>query len=283
MHPILFEIGPLTIRSYGVMLAIAFGVGALLASRRAERAGLDRGIIGDMVIRILVTALVGARLFYAAFHWDEFADQPWQVFSPFQNGKIGIAGLNYFGGLMSAALVSLIYLRRRGAPVWRTTDVIVPSVALGMGFTRLGCFLNGCCYGLPTEVLWGVAFPTHSAAGFAFGGLHLHPTQLYSSAYGFMIFGALLATERYKRAEGGLLVLFVLLLAFSRFTVDFFRYYEGAMRVTLGGVDISVNQVLALVFFVLAVAALVYPRAFKMPPAERKTIPGAPSLAQTKE
>ena len=254
------RIGPLEIRSYGVMLAVAFAAGAYFALWRARKFGVPREVVGNLVAWIMVSGVLGARLFYAAFHWGEFRGHPWDVVNPFQGGRIGIAGLTLYGGLLLAVVVGILYLREKKVQIWKVADVVAPSIGLGIFFTRIGCFLNGCCFGRPAEVPWAVAFPPESPAGYVFPGIRLHPTQLYSSLYGLGIFGLLLLAERFRRWDGFTFWLFAMLYAVARFCVDFVRYYEEGMQVHLGGVVLSVNQVVSVGLFLVGLGMQIYLR-----------------------
>ena len=183
MYPVLFRLGPLEIRSYGVMLAAAFAAGTYFALWRARRFGVPREVVGNLVVWVMASGVLGARLFYAAFHWGEFRGHPWDVINPFQGGRIGIAGLTLYGGLLLAVVVGILYLREKKVQIWRAADVVAPSVGLGIFFARIGCFLNGCCFGRPAELPWAMTFPSGSPAGYVFPDIRLHPTQLYSSLY----------------------------------------------------------------------------------------------------
>lgn len=255
MHPVILKLGPVAIHGYGLMLAVSFLVGIYLAARRAKKAGIDPEQIMNLSLYIIVSSVVGARLFYVIFHWEEYAGNLWALVSPIQEGRVvGIFGLVLYGGVILATLVGMAYILRRRLPLWRVADVVAPSIALGVFFTRLGCFLNGCCFGVPSDSPWAVVFPLASPAGSTFPGLPLHPTQLYSSLYGLAIFGMLLGLERFKRFDGFTFWLFIMLYALARFLVDFVRYYEPSMTV-LGG--LSVNQAISIVLFAMGGAVLV--------------------------
>ena len=253
MHAVLFKIGPFAIRGYGLMLAIAFFVGIYMALRRSKRVGISSRNIVDLSVYIMISSILGARLFYVVSHWEEFSNRPLDIFNPFQSsGEFGIAGLVFYGGLLAATSVAIWYMRRHRMPVWKVTDVFAPSIALGIFFTRIGCFLNGCCFGTPADLLWGMVFPESSPAGYVFPHTPIHPAQLYSSLYGLAIFGLLLFLERFKRFDGFTFWVFVLLYAAARFSVDFVRYYEHSMtlfRVIDG--PISVNQGISVGLFLL--------------------------------
>ena len=133
-------------------------------------------------------------------------------------------------------------------------DYLAPSLGLGEFFTRIGCFLNGCCFGKPTESTFGMIFPPDSAAGMYYPGEHVHPSQLYNSLAGLLIFGALLYLERYKRFQGYTALLYFMMYAVGRFVIDYSRHYESEL-VYLG---LSHNQVLSLCVFLAAGAIFVH-------------------------
>ncbi len=155
MHPIAFHLGPLTVHWYGIMVAGAFLAGLWTASLRARRANIPGERIADIVLWLMVGAILGARVVYVTTYWqDEFANQPLSEIFMIQHG-----GLVYYGGLIGATLAGFIYIRWKQLPLWKVADVLAPSCALGNVFGRIGCFLNGCCYGRPTDLPWGVSFP----------------------------------------------------------------------------------------------------------------------------
>ena len=249
MYPIIFEMGPIAIRGYGVMLALSFLAGIYLALYRSKQRGLKHNHMVNLCLVTIVFSILGARIMYVIPHWDEFAGHPLDIISPFQSsGSIGLTGLTMYGGFIGAIVASLLYLRRNRLPIWKATDAFAPSIALGIGLTRIGCFLNGCCFGVPTNMPWAVQFPIHSAAGAFYPDALLHPAQLYSSILGFGLFGLLMALDRRERFDGYLFAMLLIFEPITRFIVDFFRYYESSMTLAnLDGVPLSVNQGVSIV------------------------------------
>jgi phosphatidylglycerol:prolipoprotein diacylglycerol transferase len=144
-------------------------------------------------------------------------------------------------------------------PVLKISDILVPALGLGSFLTRIGCFFNGCCYGTPTNVPWGVIFPPESAAGYHFTNIPIHPAQLYSSFYGLLILVILLIIERWKRYDGFLLYVFLILYGLSRFTVDLFRYYEESMvLIYIGNQPLSVNQGISFLMMIAGLSLIIY-------------------------
>lgn len=245
MHPVL--IGPL--KTYGLTLAISFMVGIWLAVRRARRLDIKAEAIYDLSFLILVSSLVGVRLTYVITHLSEFSGQWHRVF------LINEGGLTLYGGIIGALVAGWVYCRRRGFNFLAVADNMLPSVALGIGITRIGCFMAGCCYGKPCELPWAVHFPHDAPAVRHFGPVAVHPSQLYASAGGFLIFGLLLLWERYSHRPGETMGRFLLLYGLHRFLVDFTRYYEPSQTMALGW---SNNQWLSVILMALGLGLMIW-------------------------
>ncbi len=256
MRSILFEIstplGHLQIRGYGLMLAFAFLCGIYLAVRRGKQVGIKRADIVDLSLYIIIAAVIGARFAYVLFHWNEFSESPLDIVNPFGGDSIGISGLVFYGGLILSIFASVVYTRKRNISFWKMADVMAPSIALGIFFTRIGCFLNGCCFGRECDLAWGVVFPDESLAGYIFPDAKIHPTQIYSSLYGLGIFGILTFIERFKSFDGFTFWSFVGLYSIARFSVDFLRYYDSMILFNIGNVPMNANQGLSAVLFFTA-------------------------------
>ncbi|MFH1563508.1 MAG: prolipoprotein diacylglyceryl transferase [Nitrospirota bacterium] len=212
MHPEFFKIGPITIYSYGVMLALAFSVGIYLARERAIKVGINPKIIMDLGVYILLASIVGARLLYVLTNLDEYREHPLTaVFSRY--------GFVFYGGLIFAIIVGIWYLKRHKLPVWQIVDVLVPSIPIGQVIGRIGCFLNGCCYGKPTTLPWGVMVPGRDPLDLR----PLHPTQIYSSVGDLIIFFILSYLWKRRKFEGQILLMYLMLYSILRFIIEMYR------------------------------------------------------------
>ena len=256
MYPTLFKIGPFPIRSWGVMLAIAFVVGIIMAQRRAKRYGIEPGFILDLSIIILVSSIVGARLAYVIDHLDFYLHNPSKIFGEWEGGLIFCGGLILYGGILLAIPVSIYYARKRKVNVPKLMDVLAPSLAIGLFFARIGCFLNGCCFGKPTNLPIGVTCPEGSPAGWIFN-VPIHPTQLYSAVAGLAMFFTLMRIEKVKKFDGALFWYFLGMYGSWRFFVDFLRYYEPSEYVVL---NLTFNQIISLLILIFSVWRIWYGR-----------------------
>ena len=250
MFPELFKLGPVTVYTYGVVLAAAYLLGLQLAMRRAKARGMDPNRALDLGIAIIVSALVGAKLLLVIVDYDQFSLNPADLLSVARSGGV------FYGGLISAVVVAFWYIARHGMPFWTTCDVFAPGIALGHVTGRLGCFAAGCCYGKPTTVAWAVTF-TNPLAAANVGtplGVPLHPTQLYEAGAELLILVLLLGFERRGRLFAGRTFwAYMLLYAISRFVIEFFR---GDPRGEIFG--ISTSQFISLVLAPLSLAMLVW-------------------------
>jgi phosphatidylglycerol:prolipoprotein diacylglycerol transferase len=241
MHPEVFHWGVVHIRSYGLMLAVAFLFGTWLALREARRLHLDEDRLVTVILVALVAGVLGARALYVLEHVSEFRREWGSVLALWQGG------LTLYGGLVAGVFAGLLTARRLVLPMWLVADAMTPSLALGTMFGRVGCFLNGCCYGRPTRLPWGVTFPPDSFAGLEFGNAKLHPAQLYFALAGLVLFAVLWPLRLRLRAPGVLFWTFILLFALVRIPLDFTRAYEpGAELATVGGVPIVESQLSSL-------------------------------------
>ena len=250
MHPILFKLGPITIYTYGVMLALAFLAAIYVAGREAERLGLPKGKFYDLCFYIVVAALLGSRLLFVILEPRAFFSHPLDTLALWKGG------LDFQGGLILVLIVAFFFIRRQRWP-WRTTlDALALGAPLGQCLGRIGCFMAGCCYGIPTHVPWAVVF-TNPQSLCPLKGIPLHPTQLYMSFLGLGIFGYLYWFRTRKRYSGQLTLMYLFLASLGRFVIEFYRSpldYRGP--VYFGWMPLT--QLLALVIFLVCGGLLLY-------------------------
>jgi phosphatidylglycerol---prolipoprotein diacylglyceryl transferase len=261
MYPRLFELGPITVYTYGVLLAAAYLLGLQLARVRARQRGLDANRVLDLGIYIIIAALVGAKALLLFTDFDTFKTNPRELLTLARSGGV------FYGGLILAVAVALFYIRKIGLPLWTTCDVFAPGIALGHVVGRFGCLFAGCCYGRPTKMPWGITFRDPFATANVGTPLNqpLHPTQLYEAGAELLILVFLLWSERKGRPyPGRTFWLYMLLYAVSRFVIEFYR---GDDRGTVG--MFSTSQFISLLLAPLAVVMLIYLARLSAPAPER--------------
>ncbi len=258
MHPEIFHIGALHIRSYGVMLAISFLVGVLYIKWITGRHHKPFEPFLTVAYIMTIGGIVGARLFYVLFHLEEFEGHWGATFNPFDSASFGIAGLNLYGGVLVAIAGTFLYARLKKLSVLDIFDYFAPTLGLGLGITRIGCFLNGCCFGTPTDLPWGVHFPQGSLPWLVYQNQALHPAQLYSSLYGVLLFVLLHFVLQRRKFIGQAVALLFMIEAVFRFAIEYVRYYEAEMHFTVGGLHPTYNQVISLGLFLLGIVIYFY-------------------------
>jgi len=271
MHPVILKlVGPISIRSYGLMLALAFLTAIVLAQRDAKRKGIDPNIVSDVAVWLLISGVLGARLMFVILNPSLFPlSQPLNILKTWQGGLV------FYGGIIAAVPVGILVLRRRRVDVWQFADVVAPYIALAHAIGRIGCFLNGCCFGKPTHVPWAVSFPRFVDAqgnlletGSAYAhqlysdpplippdatrSLPVHPTQLYCALGLVIICSLLLALWKRRTFKGQIFWSYLLMYSALRFGIEFFR---GDNPGLLFGLTIS--QIVGIPLFLLAFGVLV--------------------------
>lgn len=249
MHPILFEIGGFPVYTYGVLLAAAYLLGLQFALMRARTRGLDPNRVMDLGIWVIVSALVGAKALLLIVDFDTFRDRPAELWTLLRSGGV------FYGGLIAAVVVALVYLWRHRMPMWTVTDVFAPGIALGHVIGRMGCLFAGCCFGRPTDVPWAITFTDRYAAENVGTPLNvaLHPTQLYEAGAELLILGFLLRLERRGRPfPGRTFWSYMLFYGVSRFIIEFYR---GDSRGMIGA--LSTSQFVSVVIVPLSILMLV--------------------------
>jgi phosphatidylglycerol:prolipoprotein diacylglycerol transferase len=254
MHRIMFRIplpfppGHFDIASYGVLTAIGALFAVLTAVARAKRSGENMTNVLDLALWVLIAGLIGSRIFYLTsyMHWTGKSQSFFGVIKAFFQFRQG--GLVFYGGLLLAIPVGIIYLVVKRLNVWRYADIAAPSVAIGIAFARIGCYLNGCCWGKHCSVNFPfhVAFPADSlAADYGEGGIPLYPTQFISSINAAILFVVFALFYPRKKFDGQVFWLFCAAYAVTRFLIEFLR--GDSLHVVFG--TFTISQGVSLLLF----------------------------------
>lgn len=242
MFPVICKIGPFAIYSYGLSLVVAFTVSSFLARQQAKKGNFNLDFIFNLLFSVFIFGVIGARIFYIIENFPYYLNNPLEIIM-LQHG-----GLSWFGGLILGVLTGTIYIKKKRLNILKTLDLVIPFVALGQAIGRVGCLLNGCCYG--RESRFGIYFPVHNA--------FLIPTQLYSSLILILIFVILRLFQDKKHKDGQIFFTYIFLYSAGRFFIEFWRAEHEA--IFLG---FNLFQIISIILFILSFALLIIKRVSK--------------------
>lgn len=242
MFPILLKFGPFTIYSYGVMVALAFSVTSYLMWYNAPKFGFPKEKVIDFFITIIISGIIGARALHVIVFWDLYAKNPMDIL------MITNGGLAFYGGLIAGFAAGVTFLKINHIPFSIAGDLFSPYAALGQAIGRVGCFLNGCCFGVVTmDTKLGVIFP---------GDEHLrYPTQIFESVALLLVYFVLRFLLQKKLLKGGLFFIYIMLMSIDRFFIEFIRGDVGKVFLNL-----TVSQCISIFLFTAGIIGLVWSR-----------------------
>jgi phosphatidylglycerol:prolipoprotein diacylglycerol transferase len=248
MYPELFEIGPVTIYSFGLMAAIGFLMAGFLLERELARVGRDKEQAGSIIIAALIGGIVGSKIYYLIENPELLSNDFWgSVFSG--------AGLVWYGGLIGGLLAVTWWIRRKGLPFLLVADLMGPLLLMGQGFGRVGCFLAGDGdYGPPSDLPWAMAFPD----GVVPTNVPVHPTPVYDFLLLFSLFFILWSIRNKNFERGTIFGLFAVFMGCERFFTEFWRTNPMVLFDTF-----SLAQVLSVLLLFLGIGLIVYVNYYK--------------------
>ena len=247
MHPVLIQFGKVTVYTYGFSIAVGFIVGILLAKHEAKRTGIDADLIMDLSFYIILSAIIGSRLFYVLTSPESFLKDPLSII------KILTGGLVFYGGFALSFIVAVIYIKIRKMPLWQTADIFAPSIALGQFFGRLGCFSAGCCFGKVCDLPWAITF--NNPDSLAPTGIPLHPAQLYHAFGDLLIFSLLLFLKNKKKYEGQIFWMYIVMHGTTRFFIEIFR---GDFRGKIFFNMFSISQIIGTIMVITGIVIMFF-------------------------
>lgn len=242
MRPVIFQLGRINIYSYGFFVSLGIIFAALYLWKRVQREGGSPDTVIDLTLVLVLSGIIGARLTYILLY-----DTVYYLRNPLQIFMLQEGGLAFYGAFVFGFLAAILYLRKAGIPILSFLDMASPAVALGYSIARIGCFLNGCCYGKPTTLPWGVVFPLVD-------GLRRHPTQLYSLLAAILIFAFLVwKTQKGISFKGQIFSFFLILYGLSRSVIELFRENNqlagGASTASLAALVLAAVGALLYLYF----------------------------------
>lgn len=246
MLPDLFSIGPLTVHTYGVFVALGCIAGIVIAIRLGKPQGITSQQVMDMGFIMILCGVIGSRLAYILLNFSYYKNHILDIFKLWQGGLV------FSGALLAVIIAVSLYVKRHKLSIWLVGDIWAPAAALGQALGRVGCFMAGCCYGKPTDVFWGVTF-SHPQS---LAPLHtfIHPTQLYSSFSGIIIFIITMILSTKKKFQGQVFLWFLILHSTGRLLIERFR---GDDRGFILGSELTVTQLVTMLILLASVAGLI--------------------------
>ncbi|MGB2078841.1 MAG: prolipoprotein diacylglyceryl transferase [Vibrio sp.] len=258
IDPVMFSIGPLSVRWYGMMYLIGFAFAMWMANRRADKPGSTwtRDQVSDLLFAGFLGVVIGGRVGYVLFYGFEYLlDDPLYLF------KVWTGGMSFHGGLLGVITAMLWYARKNNRTFFAVADFIAPLVPFGLGAGRIGNFMNGELWGRVTDVPWAMVFPTG-------GPVPRHPSQLYEFALeGVVLLIILNVFIRKPRPCGAVSGLFLAGYGTFRFIIEYFR--EPDAQLGLFANFISMGQILSLPMIVIGILIMVW--AYKTQPTSPAT------------
>ena len=245
MYNELFSIGPLHIRTYGVMIGAGYLAALVMSLYRGKKRNLDNDAIWDIFFCAIIGGLVGTKVLYYLTILPEIIKRPALMWENFANGHV------VYGGIIGGVLLSYLYCRWKKHNFWSYFDLVMPAVALAQAIGRIGCFFAGCCYGRETDAWYGIMFHNSQQAP---NGVKLIPTQLISSGADLLLCVVLLLFAGKERANGRVAALYLMLYGVGRFLIEFLRNdYRGSVGILSTSQFISIGAVAAgIVLYALA-------------------------------
>lgn len=247
--PVPFTDAIVPIHTYGVMIAIGFIIAMSVAQRLASREKLPAVRIADLAFYLLIWGLIGARALFVITRWEYFSQNPEAIIRFWEGGLV------FFGGLISATLFAIYFIRKHQLSPWKTADVLVPGLVINHSLGRLGCLASGCCYGKPTGTDFGIVFHSELVDS-SLHGVHLHPTQIYESVSLFLLFLGLLWIFRRKQFDGQVVLTYFIVYPIIRSIIEVFRG-DLIRGFVIDGI-LSTSQFISLLVFGMAMATLIW-------------------------
>lgn len=241
MDATIFQIGPIQVRWYGVMMAAGFFLALFVWTRLGKRSGFDSVFCSDLLIWVMLSGVLGARVAYVLSEWRYFAASPLSLLHVWEGGLV------YYGGFIGSGIALFIFARRRRIPFFELVDLVVPGLAMGHAAGRVGCFINHCCYGSRSTGALSVIDPST--------GFHVHPVQLYEAGLNMVIFAGLFWLYPHRKRQGDVVMAYLFSYPVVRFCLEFLR---GDERLHAAGLTLAQNTSIA--FIIVGFILLLSPR-----------------------
>ncbi len=249
MHPLLINLGPLPIHTYGFLIAVGFLVAVYVIRTLATKTGQDVERVLDLTFWGLLVGFLGSRILFVLTRLESFMQDPVGIF------RVWEGGLVFLGGPIAVVPFIAWYVKKHKLPIWQTMDTLIPGLVIAHMFGRFGCLAAGCCYGKPTGTSFGLRFYSDMVDK-SLQGIPLHPTQLYEASALFVLFWGLLYVYKKRFFEGQVVLTYFMTYPIIRSIIETFR--GDLIRGFVIDDVLSTSQFLSLIIFVIASTVLVF-------------------------
>jgi len=250
-----FEVGPVTIYWYGIILALAFLSGLAVSMKIAKEKGEDSDKVLNLAIFLLIGAVLGARLYFVAFNWDFYRTHLQEIFMTWHGG------LSIHGGIIVGFITGVIYTKLNKLPLLKYADIIAPGLILGQSIGRWGNFFNSEAFGAPTNLPWKLFIPIENRPPQFINYQYFHPTFLYESLWDFAVFLLLFFVLRKKlQKDGSVFFLYLILYSFGRLIIEGIRI--DSIYAIFG---MPLAQVVSIIFIIIGISGLYFLKKYTRP------------------
>jgi len=254
LNRIFIEIGPLSIYWYGVIIALGAFLGLYLATKEADRLGLNKELIIDLIVFAIPISIISARIYYVIFEWHRYVDQPWwKVFAIWEGG------IAIHGALIGAVATAIVFTKMKKVSFWQIADILAPGLILGQAIGRWGNFMNQEAHGGPIAESTYQSFhqylPDFIMNQMCIEGIMYHPTFLYESVWNILVLTLLLVIRRYNPLRGEVFLTYVISYSIGRLYIEGLRtdslYLFGQIRTA---------QLMSILLIIGAIVLIIYRR-----------------------
>jgi phosphatidylglycerol:prolipoprotein diacylglycerol transferase len=251
IDPIAVSLGPIQIHWYGVIIGVGIALALFLAMREGERRGLHKDIFPDLMLWAIPIAIISARIYYVAFEWDYYSQNPGDII------KIWNGGIAIHGALIGSVITAIVFSRKKNISFWKLADIAAPSIILGQAIGRWGNFINQEAHGgeVTRSFLEGLFLPEFIINQMYIDGAYYHPTFLYESIWNLVGFILLMSLRRVNLRQGEIFLSYVIWYSIGRFFVEGMRTDSLMLTESL-----RIAQTISIALIVLAVGLIVYRR-----------------------
>lgn len=249
LDPIAFSLGPITVHWYGVIIGVGLALALILAMREGEKRGLHKDIFADLMLWAIPIAIISARIYYVAFEWEYYIQNPGSII------KIWNGGIAIHGALIGSVITAYVFSKKRGISFWQLADIAAPSIILGQAIGRWGNFMNQEAHGdeVTRAFLENLHLPDFIINQMYINGAYYHPTFLYESIWNLLVFILLISLRRVNLRRGEMFLSYVIWYSVGRYFIEGLRTDSLMLTESL-----RMAQMISIVLIIGSIILIIY-------------------------